>query len=96
MAIPALRVFGLLSTIDSSSQFLKDNSDRSRGRSRLIEVEYRDGESDLQALLLSLQSNDVTGVLYYLYLFGEFIRIDCTFLSYTTPECYRWQTRSLR
>ena len=29
----------------------------------------------------SLQSNDLIGVLYYLYLFGKFMRIYCIFLS---------------
>ena len=38
--------------VHSSLQFLIDNLDRSRGRTRLVEVVYRDGESDLQALLL--------------------------------------------
>jgi hypothetical protein len=80
MAIPALKVSELVSIIDSSLQFLRDNSDRSRGKSRLMEVVYRDGKSDLQPLLF-FQSNDLIGVLYYLYLFGKFMRIYCTFLS---------------
>ena len=48
---PALKVSELVSIIDSSLQFLRDNSDRSRGRSHLMEVVYRDGKSDLQPLL---------------------------------------------
>jgi len=48
MAIPAWRVWELVSNVDSSLQFLRDNSDRSR----LTKVVHRDGESGLQALLL--------------------------------------------
>ena len=36
---------------DSSSQFLRDNSDRSLGRTPLQEVVYQDGQYDLFSLL---------------------------------------------
>jgi hypothetical protein len=79
MAIPALKVSELVSIIDSSLQFLRDNSNRSRGKSRLMEVVYRDGK--IYNLSSFFQSNDLIGVLYYLYLFAKFMRIYCTFLS---------------
>jgi len=42
---------------------------------------YTEMVSPIYKLFSSLQSNDLIGVLYYFYLFGKSMRIDCIFLS---------------